>query len=153
MFLQVNLIVGFSIIKLLHMSTSVTFLVITIWLYIRSFNGIFKDKPYMRLDKILSYGFIISLYLQLIFGVILFSNLESDTGFNYLSADKSLKIVSKRLWPLEHIVLMLFALIIANLGLFITINSRSDKSKYRYSLIYYSVSILLIIFSLCIIYL
>jgi hypothetical protein len=74
-------------------------------------------------------------------------------GYNYLSADNTMKIVSKRLWPVEHIVLMLFALLIANLGLIISLNTKSDKSKFRTILIYYSISILLIGFSLSAIYL
>lgn len=150
---NINLSAGFSIIKLIHTLICITFLVIAIWLFIRSFTGVIKNKPYTRLDKFLSFGFIISFYLQLIFGIILFANLESGIGFNYLSADHSVKMASKRLWPVEHIVLMLFALLIANLGLIFSLNSKSDKNKYRYTLIYYSASILLIIFSLCIIYL
>jgi len=91
--------------------------------------------------------------LYLVFGLILFSNLGSTLGYNYLSNDDTLKEVSKRLWPIEHIVLMLFALLIANLGLIISINTNSDKRKYVNILIYYSISILLIIFPLGAIYL
>ncbi len=153
MLLNIGMTEGFSVIKMLHILISITFLVIAIWLFIRSYRGIIKKKSYSNIDKILSFGFIITLYLQLIFGLILFSNLGSEMGFNYLSADHSMKIVSKRLWPVEHIVLMLFALFIANLGLIITINTNSDRRKYMNSIIYYSISMLLIIFSLSAIYL
>ena len=144
---------GFSVLKLMHMAISLTFLVLTVWIFIRSYNGIVKKKPYIRIDKLLSFGFIISLYLQLIFGLILFSNLGSDKGYNYLTIDQSAKIVSKRLWPIEHIVLMLFALLIANLGLIISANTKSDLSKHKNTLLYYSISLALIVFSLCAIYL
>lgn len=153
MILIMSLQGGYSIIKMLHMFISVTFLIIAIWLFIRSFRGYFYNKTYTNFDKLLSFGFIISFYLQLIFGIILFSNLGSNMEYNYLSADNSIKIVSKRLWPVEHIVLMIFALIIANLGLIITINTKSDISKHKNTIIYYSISLFLIIFSLCAIYL
>lgn len=153
MMLIMSLQGGYSIIKMLHIFISVTFLIIAIWLFIRSFRGYFYNKTYTNFDKLLSFGFIISFYLQLIFGIILFSNLGSNMEYNYLSADNSIKIVSKRLWPVEHIVLMIFALIIANLGLIITINTKSDISKHKNTIIYYSISLLLIIFSLCAIYL
>jgi hypothetical protein len=84
---------------------------------------------------------------------VLFSNLGSTLGYNYLSADNTMKIVSKRLWPFEHIVLMLFVLLIANLGLIISLNTTSDIGKFRTILIYYSISILLIGLSLSAIYL
>ena len=144
---------GFSIFKLIHTFISATFLVIAVWLFIRSFQGVLKSKPYRKLDKYLSFGFIASLYLQLVFGLILFSNLGSTMGYNYLSADSSVKIVSKRLWPVEHIVLMLFALLIANLGLIISLSTKSDRRKYMNTIIYYSISLALIIFSLAAIYL
>lgn len=144
---------GFSIIKILHISISLTFLVIAVWLFIRIYKGIYKGNSYDKIDKFLSFGFIISLYLQLIFGLILFSNLGSENGFNYLSNENSMRLVAKRLWPIEHIVLMLFALFIANLGLIISINTKSDRRKYINIIIYFSISLLLIIFSLCAIYL
>ena len=144
---------GFSIFKLIHTFISITFLFIAIWLFVRSLKGIAKKLKYQKLDKYLSFGFIASLYLQLVFGLILFSNLGSKMGYNYLSADNSVKVVSKRLWPVEHIVLMLFALLIANLGLIITLSTKSDRRKYMSTIIYYSISLGLIIFSLCVIYL
>ena len=97
MSLNVYLDGGFSIFKIAHILISITFLICAIWLFIRSFRGVFKEKPYYRIDKLLSFGFIITLYLQLIFGIILFSNLGSNTGYNYLSIDNTVKIVSKRL--------------------------------------------------------
>ena len=149
---NIILLEGFSIFKLVHILISITFLICAVWLFIRSLFGVIKEKPFARIDKLLSFGFIISLYLQLIFGIILFSNLGSNTGYNYLSIDNSVKIVSKRLWPVEHIVIMLFALLIANLGLIISINTQSHKRKYWTIIIYYSISLLLIIFSLSGIY-
>ena len=144
---------GFSVIKLVHTAVSLTFLVITVWLFTRSFKGYFKGKPFLRTDKLLSFGFIISLYTQLIFGLILFSNLGSGVGYNYWGIADSVKVVSKRLWPVEHIVLMLFALFIANLGLIISVNTKSDKNKHKNILVYYSIALGLIIFSLSAIYL
>jgi hypothetical protein len=153
MILDMNAEGGFPIIKILHIIISISFLVIAIWLFFRSYKGIFKAQPFIHLDKLLSFGFIISLYLQLIFGLILFSNLGSESGFNYLSAERSMTIVSKRLWPIEHIVLMLFSLFIANLGLIISLNTKSDRRKYINLISYFSISVSLIIFSLCAIYL
>jgi len=149
----INLEQSFYTIKMLHIFMSLSFLFFAVWLFVRSVSGIVKNKAYSKTDKILSYCFIITLYLQLIFGFVLFSNLGSEMGFSYQSADSSLKLVSKRLWPIEHIVMMLFALFIANLGLIISINTLLDKRKYWTTIIYYSISLFLIIFSLSGIYL
>ncbi len=146
--LDINHEGGFSIFKILHTLISLTFLVIAIWLFIRSYNGIYNDKAYTRKDKLLSFGFIISLYLQLIFGLFLFSNIDSYSGVNYLTEENSMKFLSKRLWPVEHIVLMLFALLIANLGLIISLNTKSDINKHKHTFIYYAIAMLLIFYSL-----
>jgi heme A synthase len=137
---------------LIHSIISVTLLLISFWVIMRSVQGIIKNKVYTKLDKFLSFAFIINLYLQLIFGLILFSNLGTSSGYEYLGGDLSSNAVSKRLWPIEHIVLMLFALFIANLGLIISLKSNNDKDKYQKILIYYLISLFMIALSLSINY-
>lgn len=135
----------------IHYFISVSFLVIAIWLFIRSIRGIVQNLPYLKLDKTLAYLFIIGLYLQLLFGIVLFTGL-SIFGYDYQSADGGAAMVSKRLWPVEHIVLMLFALFIANLGLIFSGKSNIDSTKYRKISLYYAISIALIAISLASIY-
>ena len=123
-------------------------MIFAVWLIIRSVQGIIKNRAYTGLDKFISYGFIINLYLQLVFGLILFSNHNSSVDDNFSNAEGALKMASNRFWPIEHIVLMLFALFIANLGLILTNQSQSDKEKHKKILTYYVVSILMISISL-----
>ena len=60
----------------------------------------------------------------------------------------ALKLASKRFWPIEHIVLMLFALLIANLGLIFSSQSTLDKEKHKKVLIYYMIALIMIAVSL-----
>ena len=144
---------GFYVIKILHYIISTTFLIIALVLIYRSVTGIIKKKEYTVFDKILSFAFIINLYLQLIFGLILFSNLGSSMGYDYVSADGTVKMVSKRFWPIEHIVFMIFALLIANLGFIFSNKSSESLAKHKRVLIYYCLAILIIAYSLGSIYL
>jgi hypothetical protein len=141
-----------QIILWIHFFISGTFLLIAIWLLIRVARGTFLKLSYLKLDKTLAYFFIVNLYLQLLFGLILSTNL-SIFGYDYQSANGTVASVSKRLWPIEHIVLMLFALFIANLGLIFSNKSTIEHEKHRKIFVYYSVSILLIAMSLASIYL
>jgi len=134
--------------KSIHTIISVTFTIIAIWLLIRSVRGIIKGNAYTGLDKYLSYGFIITLYLQLIFGLILFANPESTAGNEYGGVEGALKLASKRFWPIEHIVLMLFALLIANLGLIFSNQSQIDREKHKKILVYYVIALIMIAVSL-----
>lgn len=135
-----------------HYLVSVLFLISAIWLLIRSTRGVSMELKYTKLDRWLAYFFIINLYLQLLFGIILFANMGLSLGSGYQSPDGSVAVVSKRLWPIEHIVLMLFALFIANLGLIFSGKSSLAKEKHRKILVYYAVSISLIAISLASVY-
>lgn len=135
--------------KYVHSTISVLFVIVTVWLLVRAIRGIMAKRSFAKIDKVLSYSFIIDLYLQLIFGLVLFSNL----GINMASyTAQNEVVVSKRLWPVEHIVLMIFALSIANLGFILTFKSKDDQKKFKIVVIYYSVSVLLITYSLLSIY-
>jgi len=147
MILNFEVLSGYLLIKQVHTVISGAFLIIAVWLIVRSVRGILKQTPYTTLDKYLSYGFIINLYLQLIFGFILFSN-PNPAENSYSSAAGAIKMVSNRFWPIEHIVLMLFALFIANLGLIFSNQSILSKEKHRKILTYYVVALLMIAISL-----
>jgi hypothetical protein len=139
---------SFNLMKSIHTLISGTFLIIAVWLTIRSVRGILIGVTYTKTDKLLSYGFIITLYLQLIFGLILFANPGTGTETNYPGVEGALKLASKRFWPVEHIVLMLFALLIANLGLIFSNQTLVDKEKHKKILIYYAIALIMIAVSL-----
>lgn len=148
MILNIEVTEGYHLLKMVHTIISGAFPIIAIWLLIRSIRGIRMNIPYTGLDKFLSYGFIINLYLQLIFGLILFTNRGSVVSNDYSSAEGALKMASNRFWPIEHIILMLFALFIANLGLVFSNKSLQSKEKHKKVLIYYVISIVMIAISL-----
>jgi hypothetical protein len=136
-----------SLFKSLHVIISGAFVVIAVWLIIRSSRGILNNIPYTTLDKYLSYAFMILLYFQLVFGLIIFAGPVSFD--NYSSVPEStLKLVSKRFWAIEHIVLMLFALFIANIGLIFSGQTSDSREKHRKILIYYSIAVAMIVISL-----
>ena len=148
MTLTTTLLQDHQLIKLVHSVISVAFLVIAIWLFYRSLIGFLKNKSYTRLDKALSHAFIFNLYLQLVFGFILMVNPAVIIGQELVSQDMTMKLVTKRFWPIEHIVLMLFALFIANLGLIFSTSTHNDREKHRKVLVYYTIAILMIGLSL-----
>jgi hypothetical protein len=148
MLLTTELLDPNNLIRSAHTIVSGTFLIIAVWLLTRSIRGIAKHYTYTGLDKLLSYGFIITLYLQLIFGLILFANPSIFSENNYANAEGALRMASKRFWPIEHIVLMLFALFIANIGLIFSNQAHDSREKHRKILIYYAIAIAMIAISL-----
>lgn len=148
MTLTTILIQDHQVIKLVHTVISGSFLVVASCLFYRSLRGYIMDLNYSRLDKFLSYAFIVNLYLQLIFGLLLVVNPEAVSAQDLVNQDITMKMVTKRFWPIEHIVLMLFALFIANLGLIFSNSTQIDREKHRKVLIYYAIAIAMIGLSL-----
>ena len=137
-----------QLIKMVHTFISMTFLIIAIALFYRAIRGVSQNWRYANIDKYLSYAFIVNLYLQLIFGFLLMAYPEAITGQEFVNQDITMKMATRRFWPIEHIVLMLFALFIANLGLIFSNSAQVDKQKFKKVLIYYAISLVLIILSL-----
>lgn len=136
-----------SLFKSLHITISGAFVIIAIWLIVRSAKGMIHHHPYTQLDKYLSYSFIVLLYLQLIFGLIIFAKPFSADAYSS-GAEGAIRLVSKRFWPIEHIVLMLFALFIASIGLIFSNQTTDSREKHRKILIYYSIAVVMITISL-----
>jgi ammonia channel protein AmtB len=153
MLVAINPSAAHTLIRYIHIFISITFLLFSVWTITRSVIGLVKHKQYTGFDKFLSYGFIIALYAQLIFGLLLFTNFGPLSGNDLLGADSGARTASKRLWPIEHIVMMFFALLIATLGLILISKTEVSREKFKKGLIYFVISILIIAQSLCAIYL
>ncbi len=148
---DLNVIISYEAVKIVHDIVSVSFLIFAVTLIFRSVRGIRNHLPYTQTDKFVAIAFIVALYVQLIFGLVMFTNLGTGFDFQYIP-DESTNMVSKRLWPVEHIVLMLFALFIANLGLISSFLTKQSRSRFIKILVYYSISVVLIAISLLSIY-
>lgn len=145
--MDLKIIDSINLFKSLHIIISGAFVVIAVWLIIRSVRGMLKNHPYTSLDKYLSYAFMILLYFQLIFGLVIFAGPVSADSYDS-GSEGTLRLVSKRFWPIEHIVLMLFALFIANIGLIFSGQAADSSEKHRKVLIYYSIAVAMIVISL-----
>lgn len=148
---DLNAIISYDAVKIVHDIVSVSFLLFAVTLIFRSVRGIRNHLPYAKTDKFVAIAFIVALYVQLIFGLVMFTNLGSGFDFQYIP-DETTNMVSKRLWPVEHIVLMLFALFIANLGLIASLLTKQSRSRFIKILVYYSIAVVLIAISLLSIY-
>jgi heme A synthase len=138
--------------RYIHILTSIAFLLFAISLITRSIIGISKHKAYTGVDRFLAYATIITLYVQLFLGVFLFTNYGPLSGNQFQEVADNARLASNRLWPIQHIVLMFFALMIATLGLILSAKSKVDRDKHKKILIYYVIAILIIAQSLCAIY-
>ena len=130
-----------------HYSVSFFYTVGIVYMLFRSYFGWIRNFSWHSRDHYMALGVVLLMYLQLILGVYLFFSQH------YLSTGSSLATPSPmRFWPVEHFFVMLFALIVSQLGLVIVSNSRKASVKYRTIFVYFAISFALVLASLFMIF-
>ena len=95
----------------------------------------------------MSWVFIHFLYIQLLTGIALYFFLKPEVDANNISMEEALQQNSLRFWAIEHVSLMLFALIFSQVGRLIIKQISSDRKKYRAATFYYGISLLVVMSS------
>ncbi|MBE0650678.1 MAG: hypothetical protein IH595_07530 [Bacteroidales bacterium] len=138
----------YAVILNIHIWTSALFMLVSIVLTVLLFRGTFsRNIIYTRNYVYLENSFIILLYLGLILGVTLYLMMPANR-YQMQSATEVGHIMSLRFWSVEHFSVMLFAVILAQIGKIFTSKSRSDHNKFKYALIYYGFATLITLTSM-----
>lgn len=133
----------------IHIWTSVLFMVISIVLTVMVTRGYFlKKELYGKTCIYLENSFILLLYLGLILGFILYFFMEPANKYAIQSVAEVNRILSLRFWSIEHFSVMLFALILAQIGKIFTSKSISHHAKFKYAMIYYGAATIATLISL-----
>ena len=112
----------------------------------KSLIGLFGSGTYKKLDNILSASFIGGMHLQLLIGLIMYFatspvvNEAMRMGMGNAMRDKEL-----RFWAVEHITLMILAVVFAQVGRTISKKASDDSVKFRFQSIFYGAALLLIL--------
>ncbi len=129
-----------SILLSFHAIVSSVFLAVGFILLFRVIRGLTTGRDYMLLDKSLSLVYLTLLYIQLFLGISLYflrdarSEVEAGEG-------------SFGFWVIQHFSVMIFTLILTQIGrIFIQHNLTSQK-KFRNSLFYFGISYLIVLLS------
>jgi len=92
----------------------------------------------------------VALYLQLVLGFITYFTLRTSLEGPFWEVPDTENDASLRFWAIEHIALMTFALFLTQLGRIFIRKSTNPVRKFKASLFYYGISIILILFSVSI---
>lgn len=137
----------YSIILNIHIWTSALFMLVSLVLTFMVIRGTIQHKIYSKKYVYLENSFIALLYLGLFLGVILYFMMSANR-YDIHSAEEVRRILSLRFWSVEHFSVMLFAVILAQIGKVFTSKSHSNQSKFKYALIYYGFATLITITSM-----
>jgi len=126
----------------IHSFLSIIFVIISVSSVIRFYMGWKNKLVFTKYDNWLAKALLITLYLQMLMGVYLFYTKLSGT---IVIQNNSLE---NRFWPVEHFFVMFFSILTAQLGYVYAKNLKNSEKKFKTLIIYYSISLVLVIFSL-----
>ena len=132
---------------LLGLHSGVRYIVIILFVLalIMAITGLFGKKPYAEVNRKVNLFAMISAHTQLLIGLILYffspKVLLSDIG-------AAMKDTVLRYWTVEHMVMMIFAVILITIG-----HSRSKKAvdafnKHRAIALFYGLALLVILLAI-----
>ena len=127
---------------LLHAHSGLRYLVLlaAVIVIVKSVIGWLGNTPYSKFDRIIAPSFVGLMHLQLLLGLILYFISPFVT---YQMGDKV-----SRYWSVEHISMMIIAVIAAQVGRSISKKSSDAQVKFRFQSIFFGISILLILVAL-----
>lgn len=132
----------------LHIVVSCIFLLVAATVLIRAIIGWIKNKNYKLADNYLSVVLIIFLYFQLISGILLYFFLRPQLTDANLTLEEINKRSTLQFWAIEHLSLMLFAIILAQLGRIFIRRTNNHRLKYKNTSFYYGISFVLALLSI-----
>lgn len=140
----------YSIAFKIHIYISAVTLLAGITTSVLSVHGLSAKREFNRFDSYASVIFNICLYFQLILGFLIYFTLRTSLEGPVWNVPDTENDASLRFWAIEHIALMILALFLTQLGRIFIKKSKTSPIKFKASLFYNGIPLLLILFSLSI---
>lgn len=120
-------------------------LALAVVVLVKSLMGWLNKGNYTKGDNALSASFVGFMHLQLLLGLVLYFVYSPITTNAMKNMGAAMKTPAVRYWAVEHIMMMILAVVIAQIG-----RSRAKKiqdavRKHKVSFIFFAIAILLIL--------
>ncbi len=135
----------YNFILLLHNITRWVVLIFGVLAVIRAFYGWFGNKPWEQIDNRLGLGYTISMDIQLVLGLLLYFIFSPITQAAFQDFGAAMADANLRYFAVEHLFLMVIALIFIHLGRVLSRRAENDKKKHQRSAIFFTIGLLLIL--------
>jgi hypothetical protein len=112
---------------------------------VRALTGIFGPRPWTPTDDRASRLFAISLDVQVTIGLVLYGVLSPITRGAFEDLGAAMRDSTLRFWAVEHVVLMLIALVLVHVGRARTRRARHDALRHRQAAIFFGIALLLVV--------
>jgi hypothetical protein len=134
----------------IHIWANVVFSIIAIVLFVETLKGYFYSRIYTKRIVYLENAYIGLLYFGLFLGIILYFFFHQHSIGPNVSMEELKRQQNSQFWAIEHFSVMVFSLMIAQIGKIFTVKAISDHNRYKYALFYYGIASLIIFVSMSI---
>ena len=135
----------YQIILFIHSWIRWFILLMSIIVIIKSFIGWQRNLDYKKADNLMSV-ILVSLYdVQLLLGLLLYFVLSPITSAALMDFGNAMKNPELRFWGVEHIFVMILAIVVAHLGRSFAKKAPDKKAKFRIQGIYFLLAFILVI--------
>ncbi len=110
-----------------------------------AFSGWFRKRNWTKTDNILGLLYVIFVDIQFVVGIVLYAFVSPVTKAAFADFGAAMKNEVMRFYAVEHIIMMIIALVIIHIG-----RSKSKKKlivfrKHRSAAIYYTLGLIVIL--------
>lgn len=121
-------------------------LTLVIALY-RAYMGYFFSKPFARFDNAIRHWTATIAHIQLIFGLILYSQ-SAITKYFWNNFNEAIKNLDTTFFGLIHLLLMLTAITILTIGSALAKRKNTDAEKFKTMMIWFTIALIIILIAI-----
>jgi hypothetical protein len=135
----------YSWVLLLHNLLRWVVILTALYLLFRTYAGLFGRSAYTTQDAAAGRWFTISLDVQVLFGLLLYFVLSPKTRAALANFGAAMSDSSLRFFAVEHILMMVVAVILGHVGTAQVRKAVGDRAKFVRSAIWYTLAILVLL--------
>jgi len=120
-------------------------LILMLIVIVKSIIGFIRSSSYEKSDNILSASTVGFIYLQFIIGLVLYIFLSPLTEAAFADFGGAMKNATQRYWAVEHILAMVMAVALAQIGRSKAKKSTESSSKFKLQLIFFGLSLIVML--------
>lgn len=134
-------------IGLLHLHSVLRWIIllVSIFVLIKYYLGWFRSKNWAKSDNTLGILFTSIFDLQLLIGLILYFFVSPFTQAAFSDFGSAMKNPELRFYAVEHLSLMLIALVLVHIGRAKSKKAKTDQMKFKKAAIFFTIAMVLVL--------
>ncbi len=129
----------------IHHYLSYLVVLLAVYVTIKAWIGYTGKKRFLPADEKSGLAFSILFDIQVLAGLILYVFVSPITKAGFADMGATMKNADLRFYVIEHIMVMLIALVLIHIGRSKTKKAHTDISKHKTSAIFYTIGLILIL--------